>query len=108
MRLSSWPFAQSWVYRRWLLAREMPGLPQRKAIHLVNFGYDEVADIVVSSNNKVFAFDASGSYIAPKVTYFILSSPDGVRLPVTSLGSGDRQVTIPTLLVYGIVVVEEG
>ena len=79
-----------------------------EVFHLVNFDYDETADIVVSINNKIFAFDASGSYIEPKVTYFTPSSPDGVSLPVTELASGGLQVTIPTLHVYGIVVVEEG
>ncbi len=79
-----------------------------EAFHLVNFDYDAAADVVTPTDANDFAFDPTGEYNDPRVTYYTPASPEGELLSVTSLGSGRLEVTIPSLHVYGIVVVEEG
>jgi hypothetical protein len=78
-----------------------------EVFHLVNFGYDEATYLVSSTNDNTFAFDPSGIYSTPRVTYYTADSPEGEILPVTSLAPGKLQVTIPTLHVYGVVTLED-
>ena len=78
-----------------------------EVFHLVNFDYDAAKDKVIATDNNTFAFDPSASYSQARVTYYTPDLPQGEILPVTRLASGKLQVTIPTLHVYGIVVVQE-
>ena len=79
----------------------------REILHLVNFDYDDTSDKVIGTSDNGFAFAPRRQYVQPKVTYYTPDSPQGVTLPVTQLDSGYIQVLIPSLHVYGIVVVEE-
>ena len=78
-----------------------------EAFHLVNFGYDESTYLVSPTNDNTFAFDSSAIYSTPQVTYYTPESPEGDILAATSLASGKLEVTIPTLHVYGVVVLAE-
>ena len=78
-----------------------------EVFHLVNFGYDEATDLVAPTKDNTFAFDPSGNYIDPRVVYYTPESPEGETLSVIQLPSGFLEVMIPTLHVYGIVVVQE-
>jgi hypothetical protein len=79
----------------------------REILHLVNFDYDETSDKVIGTPDNKFAFAPRRQYVQPKVTYYTPDSPEGVTLPIEKLDSGHIQVLIPSLHVYGIVVVEE-
>ena len=78
-----------------------------EVFHLVNFEYDAATDKVIATDNKRFAFDPSGSYDQPQVTYYTPESPEGEVLTVTRLASGNLQVTVPRLHVYGAVILGE-
>ena len=78
-----------------------------EVFHLVNFDYDDATDKVIVTNDKLFAFDPSGEYTQPRITYYTPEAPGGQNLEVTELPDGDLRVTIPTLHVYGIVVLDD-
>ena len=78
-----------------------------EVFHLVNFDYDDATDRVVATDNQTFAFDPSRDPVQPKVTYYTPASPDGVVLPINELPSGMLEVTLPTLHIYGVVVLED-
>ena len=78
-----------------------------EVFHLVNFGYDEATYLVSPTNDNTFTFDPSGVYSTPRVTYYTPDSPEGIVLSATTLASGTLEVTIPSLHVYGVVVLEK-
>ena len=79
----------------------------QEVFHLVNFDYDSATDRVVSMTSKTFAFAPRGTFTDAKATYHTPESPAGTVLPITVLGSGKLQVTIPALHVYGILALGE-
>jgi len=79
----------------------------REILHLVNFDYDDTSDKVISTSDIGFAIAPSRQYVQPKVTYYTPDSSQGVMVPLKQLDSGYIQWVIPSLHVYGIVVVEE-
>jgi hypothetical protein len=80
---------------------------RREILHLVNFDYDDTSDKVISTSDIGFAIAPSRQYVQPKVTYYTPDSSQGVMVPLKQLDSGYIQWVIPSLHVYGIVVVEE-
>ena len=78
-----------------------------EVLHLVNFKYDLKSDRVISTKGKGFAFAPSAVYSRPRVTYYTPGAPRGTQLGVTKLESGRLKITLPTLHVYGIMVLGE-
>ena len=78
-----------------------------EVLHLINFKYDLKSDRVISTNGKGFAFAPSGVYSRPRVTYYTPGAPRGTELGVSKLESGRLEITLPTLHVYGVMVLGE-
>lgn len=71
--------------------------------HLINYTFDFLGTLVTTQTSFTFDFPTPNSFSGTPIAQYVHSAEgDPVTLPVTDLGGGKSQVTIPTLTDWGI------